>query len=331
MMLLASFIAALIPTVIYVTVLSWFDRYEKEPFWLMALTFLWGAIPAIVLALVGEIIFQIPIEVFVTGSGQDLIAAAVGAPLIEEFFKAIPVLLIFVLYRREFDGVMDGLLYGALAGFGFSMTENMFYFYGAYSESGAGAFAFLVFLRAVIFGLNHALFSSVFGASLGYARNTRNRAMVGVAPLLGLAGAMFLHMIHNLFASLAAEQGVALLCIPFLSAWTGVLAWLGLMVWATRREKRMISEELAEEVASGLLPEAYALAAGSYRTRLRNRWAALQARGIGQSNYLNRLHLTAAELAFKKRQYRIHGDKFGAGAEIQKLRERLHTMMVQGK
>lgn len=59
--------------------------------------------------------------------------------------------------RHEFDGVLDGLTYGAIIGFGFAMTENFLYFIGAFSEGGFVDLTVLIFLRAVIFGLNHTL------------------------------------------------------------------------------------------------------------------------------------------------------------------------------
>ena len=37
-------------------------------------------------------------------------------------------LLLFLLVRNEFDNVLDGVVYGAVIGFGFAMTENTLYF-----------------------------------------------------------------------------------------------------------------------------------------------------------------------------------------------------------
>ena len=46
LVLIVAVLGALIPTIIYVLFIWWLDRYEKEPLWLLALAFLWGAIPA---------------------------------------------------------------------------------------------------------------------------------------------------------------------------------------------------------------------------------------------------------------------------------------------
>ena len=43
-------VAAGLPTLIFLGLVWWLDRYEKEPAHLLAVTFLWGALPAAVLA-----------------------------------------------------------------------------------------------------------------------------------------------------------------------------------------------------------------------------------------------------------------------------------------
>jgi RsiW-degrading membrane proteinase PrsW (M82 family) len=323
--LFASFLVAFVPTAFHVVVAWWLDRYEREPVWLLTITFLWGAVPAITLSLIAEVLFDIPIQVLATGTGADILSAAVVAPIVEEVFKAIPLLLIFLLYRREFDGLMDGLIYGALVGFGFSMTENVFYFIGAYVEEGWGGWGVLVFLRAIIFGLNHALFTSAFGVGLGYARNARRAWARYLAPLLGLAGAILLHMIHNFFVSL---PDASLLCfVSLFTDWLGVLVWLVLMLVAANTEKRWIREELAEEVAAERLPQEHALAAASYRVRLRDRWRATQEHGFGRAHRLSRLHHAAAELGLKKRQFALHGEERGNTAEIARLRQQVAQLV----
>ena len=131
MVFLYTFLAAFIPTMIYISLVWWLDRYEREPLWLMSLTYLWGAVPAIIVAIVFSLLLDIPMTMLVGGDfGRDFVGASFIAPFVEEIAKAVPILAIFILYRKEFDGIMDGLIYGSLVGFGFAMTENMLYFYG---------------------------------------------------------------------------------------------------------------------------------------------------------------------------------------------------------
>ncbi|MGH2543645.1 MAG: PrsW family intramembrane metalloprotease [Ardenticatenaceae bacterium] len=323
--LFASFLAAFVPTCIYVLLAYWLDRYEKEPLWLLTVTFFWGAIPAIIVSLVVELVLDIPIQVLATGQSADLLGGTFVAPVVEELAKAVPLVTIFWLYRREFDGLMDGLIYGALVGFGFSMSENIFYFLGAYVEGGWDDWGILVLLRGLVFGLNHALFTSAFGVGLAYARYARGSRARSLAPLAGLTGAVALHMIHNFFVSLPTA---GLFCLVSLATdWLGVLAWLVLVLLATRQEKKWIIEELRDEVADGLLSLEHAHAASRYRTRLRDRWDVLREHGFGRAHRLSLLHNAAAELALKKRQLRLHGDEWGNTAEIARLRQQIAQLV----
>lgn len=324
--LLASIVAAAIPTLLYVGLAWWLDRYEREPLWLLSVTFLWGAIPAIIVSLFAEIILDIPVSLFVVGDSSALFSAAVVAPVVEEVAKSIPLVGIYFLHRREFDGLMDGLIYGALVGFGFAMTENVFYFVGAYAEAGWEAWGVLVFMRAIVFGLNHALFTSLFGAALGYARYGTTRFVRQVAPALGLAAAILMHGMHNLLVSLPGSQ-------PFLvglgADYLGIGVWIVLMLLASRQERSWILEELGEEVADGLLPLSHARASARYRTRLMDRWNLLREEGFGPAHRLSLLHNAATELAIKKRQLYLHGDEHGTADEIQRLRLLIRELMVE--
>ncbi len=323
LVLFASVMAALIPTVIYVALAWWLDRYEKEPLWLLTITFLWGAIPAIVLSLVAELVLDIPIQELVLGQGGELISVAVIAPIVEELAKGIIVWLIFLIYRKEFDGLMDGLIYAALVGFGFAMTENVFYFLGAFEEGGWESWSVLVFVRAIIFGLNHALFTSAFGAGLGYSRYAKNPFARRVAPIIGLLGAILLHAIHNFFVSFPEAEALCL--ISLFTDYLGVIAWLALMWFATRQEKQWIMEELAAEVEHGFLPQHHAEASASYRARLRDRWAEFQEHGFGRAHRLSQLHQVATELAFTKRQESLDGQDHSA--EIETLRNQMGDIL----
>lgn len=318
-----SCLAALVPTVFYAGAVWWFDRYEREPLWLLVVTFLWGAIPAIIVSLIFEIILDIPLSYLVSGEGADLVSAAFIAPPIEEIAKAIPLAAIFLLYRHEFDGMLDGLLYGALVGFGFAMTENVFYFLGAFSEGGWGDWGMVVFLRTIIFGLNHALFTAVVGAALGYARYELSRPRRLLAPFVGLGLAIILHTIHNFFVSLDSTACF----ISLVTDWMGVAAVLGAAIWAARQESRLIWQELQEEVAAGRITPTDAAAAGNYRLRLRERWVAHRGGGSPAVARLSARHDTAAELALKKRQFRLYGNERHNAAAIAALRDRLHALL----
>ena len=45
-------ICAMLPVPIYIMLLLWIDRYESEPLWMLATTFLWGALVAVFIAII---------------------------------------------------------------------------------------------------------------------------------------------------------------------------------------------------------------------------------------------------------------------------------------
>lgn len=321
--ILTSLLAAVIPTVIFVYLIWWCDRYEREPGWLLLTTFLWGAIPAIILSVAAELLLQVPFKPFDLGLFGSLIETAGISPLVEEIFKGAALFGLWRFLRSEIDGVLDGIVYGALVGAGFGMTENFFYFLDAAFESGLTGLAGITVLRALVFGANHAFFTAILGATVGYAVNKdRERTPVGW-PLLGLSLAIGVHMLHNVGATLAVVQPFALLFSVMLS-WGGVLLLAAVIVLAWRQEKRWIRAHLADEVPDLLSAEmyeftqTYAQRGGVWLARLRREDSA-------RVRFEAELHRTATELAFHKHrlaQASAHSDP-DLEQKIEALRQRL--------
>ena len=63
----------------------------------------------------------------------------VSAPLFEEAAKGAFVLGIMLFLRKEFDGVIDGVVYAGFVAAGFAFTENIYYFGRAFAEHGFGS------------------------------------------------------------------------------------------------------------------------------------------------------------------------------------------------
>lgn len=103
--LLISLAAAVVPTFFYALAFYLADRHEREPAWMGIVAFLWGAIPAVVVSLVGEILIGVP---FVGDPGSltgAIVESALVAPLVEEFAKGAVLYAIYRFMRHEFDGV----------------------------------------------------------------------------------------------------------------------------------------------------------------------------------------------------------------------------------
>lgn len=301
---LLSVIAATIPTTIYAVVIYWIDRYEKEPIWLLAAAFLWGAIPSIIFAFIVNTISSLPFYFALGPDYGDAFGAVLIAPPVEESIKGFALLGIFFLWRHELDSPLDGIIYGAMVGLGFAMVENVYYFMMVYSEGGTEAWQINIFLRAIIFGLNHSLFTSMSGLGLAVARLSKNGFVRYSAPVVGWMAAMLLHAIHNLSATL----GGVLCLIALLNGWGGVFLTFVIMVWALWQEYQWMRNYLKEEVEIGTLTaDQYENACSAIR-RFIHRWNLLLSHG--PAGYIDalRFYQRCSELAYKKHHYSLLQD-----------------------
>jgi len=310
---LASVVLGIVPMVVYALVVWRLDRWEKEPFPLLLAAFFWGAVPSILFALVAQLVFGSPPAP--EGSEVSLLSelydASFLAPLTEELVKAFGVFLIFRIFHREVDSVLDGLIYGSMVGFGFSAVENVFYFAG---QADAGSLIFLFFLRAFIFGMLHALFTGLFGVGLAMGKFSANPLGKVFWPVIGLGTAMATHSLHNYFATLGGEHLLyAIFGVTIGMLWFGVTAWVCLY-----HENRWIRIQLSEEVERGVLFAEQALSAADFwkRSSLFGGWNR------------RRLFHEATELAYQKQKAERHGKNAETEAIIASLRERVRSLSL---
>jgi len=312
--LFVSLAAAIIPTIIYALIFYWADRYEREPIWLTAIAFLWGAVPAIIISVFGEFVLGWHWINTPDSLAGAIVSGALIAPVVEEIAKAVALFLIFLVMRHEFDGVLDGVVYGALIGFGFAMTENFFYFIGAYDEGGYGQLSMVIFLRALLFGMNHAFYTGLTGIGLGLAKNARSHGMQTFWSAFGLFAAILTHSLHNLGASLA-QVNLAGFGLSLFVAAAGVLLIFVAILFAWQHERRCLRLELAEEIGFLLSAEEYEEITRRWRNPLHNRGLSARARA-------RRMH-DLVELALKKSRLRN-----GAGREAPALVQEITTLRL---
>jgi len=235
-LLVLSLLAAVIPTGLYVALVLWSDRYEHEPGWLLTTAFGWGALPAVVVSIVGTLALGHPQALFDSDLAAGLFQSVVAAPVVEEIAKGLALVGIVMFVGHEVDGVLDGLVYGALIGMGFAMTENFFYFLDVALQQDYLVWLMVAFLRSGVFGLNHAFYTAIVGVTLAAALGTRRRWWL---PVLGLMMAMGVHALHNLSAAFATRYPVLLLLNVLLSG-GGVLVMVTIVVLAWQRERRRL-------------------------------------------------------------------------------------------
>jgi protease PrsW len=198
-----AFTAAILPTIAWGSVILWLDRTEPETWELRGLTFLWGSVIAIFIALV---LNTTALSIFSLSAGADaseVLTAVIAAPLIEESAKGTLVLLVLWFTRRHIDGLLDGWILGALVGLGFAMTENITYLGAGYVSGGAKALGALFVIRCLINGMGHAVWTSFTGAAIGWSRNRHGRGVLRlIVPTGGWAMAVAGHATWNLGGSL---------------------------------------------------------------------------------------------------------------------------------
>lgn len=298
--LLAAILLAVVPSLVYLAILNAIDRYEKEPWTILLACLGAGAIvaPAITIAIL--VLLGRPAALppaFAPGPQADALT-----PIIETLVCGVVLLVLVHTVRDEFDDVLDGVIYGAAIGAGFGAAESFLYALG-----GTGTLSPETVALLVIAGLNHAFYMAVFGAIVGWAQQLP-RGQRWTAIVLGLATATLLHALHdtlpNILATvLGARDATAGLATRLLAEainWLGIITLVIVVVASWRREGRILRVELAEEVASGVVPEADYASILSTRARLGRQWRLLRADGVGAVRRLRRRYALEGELAFHK-------------------------------
>lgn len=309
--LVLSGAASAVPALLYASLLWWADRYEREPLALVAAVFLWGAGPAAVLAFLGEVLLDLPLASLSLGLAGEIASASGAAPLVEETVKALALVALLLFSHREFDDVLDGIVYGGLVGFGFAMTENFLYFLGAFLSGGVGQWALLIVVRGAVFGLNHTFYTAFTGAGLGLARQWGLRGRGLAAASVGYTLALLFHAVHNLGSTLVGTAPLALF-LSLASDAGGVLVVLVILALALRRERQWIAEELRAEIGEVLTQEEYACLLSPGRAAARRCWP----QGGHRAELLTKL-------AFRKAQARGAGRDPASDPAVVALRQQV--------
>jgi RsiW-degrading membrane proteinase PrsW (M82 family) len=296
----ASMFAAFVPMFTYLLIIWWLDRNEREPFGMVFLNFIWGATGAIFFGMIGSLIFQIPLNEFLSSfSGGDnseqlfnFAGSVITAPVIEEFTKGI--FLFILAYSRRFEGVVDGLVYGGAIGLGFGMTENFLYFisYGTTPES----WLWLVIVRTCFSAVMHCMSQASFGAVLGFAKFKPFVFKIFLIPA-GFMLAVFLHFSWNFTVSF---EETTLLGFAFLFLYA--IAIFAVFQLSLYFEGKTIIKELQEEAANGLIPFEHLRYIPYVTRRFRFGWCPP---GINQKDYVK----TSIVLAIRKHQFKASSGK----------------------
>jgi hypothetical protein len=255
---------------------------------------LWGAgIAALFAIVINTAGLEYLTQPALGASTGEYVSATAGAPVVEETLKGLFLVWLVRWRRQELDGPTDGIVYAAMVGLGFAMTENIGYYINALVNpvhGGVELLGYTFVLRGVLSPFLHPTFTSMTGIGAAYAASHRHRAW---ALPLGWVAAMCLHALWNglsifgLAGTLVAY--VFLLCL---------LVVLYLVIRADRRRiVGQIRQYLPGYEGTGLISDWDIAMLSSLPARRQARNWARSTGGMAAASAMGDYQLAATELA----------------------------------
>jgi RsiW-degrading membrane proteinase PrsW (M82 family) len=332
---------------------AWYlDRREHESPLLLAGAALWGAVVGASMSLVfNNTLYGYLVHLAkqsggkILGISAETFTSVLASPVVEEAIKGVAILVLFWLLRSEVKDLRDGMLYGAMVGLGFNATQYSIFLLDAYAYSGIPPFLPLAALQFVFLSVNgHFIYSALFGAGFGLARQTRNPYLKWIAPLGGIALAFYANIMANTLgtkvlndlARMLTGNRLLLASTPPQIVWlvtaAGTLAsqfWayvlLGIGVYQTEQwEIETIRKQLVSEVNSAVTPLEFALIAADKPFRVR------QVPGFSPAVAHAIMH-AQNELAYRKWQIEQEGGKVEEDELVQAWRARVTELRASAE
>ncbi|MGK2348253.1 PrsW family intramembrane metalloprotease [Actinomyces sp. W5033] len=238
--LVLPFLLALVPLGIVLVCVRWIDRWEPEPVGVLIAAFLWGAGVATVVSMLVNTSTSLLVAA-VTGDddGAELVSSVLSAPLVEESTKGLGVLLVFLIWRRSFNGPIDGVVYASVIAAGFAFAENILYF-ARYWDQVLAVFI----MRGIMSPFAHVTFTACTGLAVGLSARRRWRwAWVWMTPI-GMVGAVALHAFWNGVVSVHPEMYL-FAEVPFF------LVCIGIVIGLRAGERRSLRLRLEDYARTG--------------------------------------------------------------------------------
>ncbi|MFD3505779.1 PrsW family intramembrane metalloprotease [Streptomyces sp. NPDC058678] len=304
---------AVLPVPLLIAAFRWLDRVEPGPWRNLLFSFAWGACAAALIAIIANSFATRWIATATADpSSADTLGATVIAPVVEEVAKAAAVLLVFLFRRRDFTGIVDGVVIAGVTATGFAFTENILYLGTAFGtdqltgDTGiASVTAATFFVRVIMSPFAHPLFTVLTGIGFGISALSAQRHHLRrvLLPLSGLLLAMGMHAIWN-GSSTFGEYGFFAVYAAFMVPAFGLLTWL--VIWTRQRELKTVREELPAYTVAGWLTPSEPYALGSMRARRLAREYARERFGRPAARAVAEYEAYATSLAFLRHRGR-HG------------------------
>jgi protease PrsW len=314
----STIVTSLLMAVIYLSIVRFADMNEKEPLWAMLLFFVGGALVAALVRVVAPA--DLELVVLPAAAAKELGRfLAIGA--------GVGVLALLGQMRgwHDFNGTMDGVVYGTTAGLGFGTGERVFQelLVGTLNVPGAEGGLFSGFDRAALGGLAHGVFGAIAGAGIGAAADTRSPFLRAILPLIGLGSAILAHVGYLVLGRGNALSGTQGLVRAWVALILPVILIALVILWALSRERRAIKSQLADELSGGTVTSDELALLGSAIRRELAYMKLLFGFKLPALAKIKALHNRQVQLAFTKDQAARESDperRARLDAEIQKLR-----------
>ncbi|WP_312910127.1 PrsW family intramembrane metalloprotease [Natronosalvus caseinilyticus] len=226
----AFFALSVVPAALLAAYIWYADITTSEPLSLLVSTFvlavLFATFAAVTNTFAGSFLRPVPIV------GTILFFYLVVGP-VEEAVKLLAV-RVFAFRSDSFDAVIDGAVYGAVAGLGFAAIENALYITQSVGTVGAETSLFAaaggITTTRALAGPGHVIYSAVAGYYLGLAKFNPTNA--GPIVVKGLLVAAFIHATYNVTVQIVPPViaafwglGPALAVIVYVVVYDGLAAF----------------------------------------------------------------------------------------------------------
>ena len=230
---MALYIALALCAFLFALLVYRYDLYEREPWYMLVLAI---ALGYVAMRAAGTF------ELLALRYATTHFAIAAVAALVEELSRFVMVVAIAVVFPRQFNDPMDGIVYGSMVGLGMAVEES-FYLLGLLETPSP-----LVLPVEIVRLLGHLVMAGILGFGVGLARTDVFgwRGKLLRCALVAYA----LHFLWDWVALDSFEEGMSGLqtfaSIAIMSF--GVLFYGSLVIFGSRLSKKMFAPDSTSEL-----------------------------------------------------------------------------------
>jgi RsiW-degrading membrane proteinase PrsW (M82 family) len=217
---------SIVPALALATYVWYADVTTSEPLSLLAVTFvlavLFAGFAAVLNTGTNVVLQSLGLTAGFVGFVLQIVTFFVVVGPVEETVKLLAVYL-YAYRSSRFDAVIDGAVYGAVAGLGFATIENAIYISGSVQGISdplnlIAEGSTITAVRALA-GPGHVIYSAFAGYYLGLAKFNSDRA--GPIVVKGLVVAALIHAVYNSLSSVVPSLVAFVFDVPWFLAFVG--------------------------------------------------------------------------------------------------------------